>query len=89
VVHFIPPAGTGHEPAKAGFVVSKAVGGAVLRNKVRRRLRHIVAERLDRLPAGSFDRWSGSAVGGRVGYQAMDLDFDDAPCGRPARSGRQ
>ena len=31
---------------RAGFVVSKAVGGAVVRNRVKRRLRHLVAERL-------------------------------------------
>jgi ribonuclease P protein component len=32
---------------RAGFVVSKAVGGAVTRNRVKRRLRHMVAARLD------------------------------------------
>jgi ribonuclease P protein component len=36
-----------------GFVVSKAVGGSVARHRVSRRLRAQVAERLDRLPAGS------------------------------------
>ncbi|MBS2962118.1 ribonuclease P protein component [Actinocrinis puniceicyclus] len=40
-------------PARAGFVVSKAVGPAVTRNRVKRRLRHLVAARLDRLPGGS------------------------------------
>jgi len=39
--------------ARAGFVVSKAVGNAVTRNKVKRRLRHLVAERLDALPPGT------------------------------------
>jgi ribonuclease P protein component len=38
---------------RAGFIVSKAVGGAVTRNRVRRRLRHLVAERLAQLPAGA------------------------------------
>ncbi|HTJ67237.1 MAG TPA: ribonuclease P protein component [Actinospica sp.] len=40
--------------ARAGFVVSKAVGNAVVRNRVRRRLRHLCAARLDALPAGSI-----------------------------------
>jgi ribonuclease P protein component len=40
-------------PTRAGFVVSRAVGTAVDRNRVRRRLRHLVRDRLDRLPAGS------------------------------------
>lgn len=33
-------------PVRAGFVVSKAVGGAVQRNRVKRRLRHLVSERI-------------------------------------------
>ena len=37
--------------ARAGFVVSKAVGNAVVRNKVRRRLRHLVRALLPGLPA--------------------------------------
>lgn len=40
-------------PAKVGFVVSRAVGPAVTRNRVRRRLRHLAAARLDLFPAGS------------------------------------
>jgi ribonuclease P protein component len=34
-------------------VVPKAVGGAVVRNKVKRRLRHLVREPLGQLPAGT------------------------------------
>ena len=33
-----------------GFVVSKAVGNAVVRNKVKRRMRAIVADHLDEVP---------------------------------------
>lgn len=33
-----------------GFVVSKAVGNAVVRNRVKRRLRHLTRERLSTLP---------------------------------------
>jgi ribonuclease P protein component len=35
-----------------GFVVSKAVGGAVVRNRVRRRLRGLVMEALGTVPDG-------------------------------------
>ena len=45
--------GESGDPARAGFVVSRAVGSAVERNRVRRRLRHLVRDRLDRLPGGS------------------------------------
>lgn len=37
--------------ARAGFIVNKGVGTAVIRNKVKRRLRHIAAERLGDWPA--------------------------------------
>jgi ribonuclease P protein component len=36
-----------------GFVVSKAVGGAVVRNQVKRRLRHLARERLSSLPGSA------------------------------------
>jgi len=39
--------------ARAGFVVSKAVGNAVVRNRVRRRLRHLVRPLLSELPGGA------------------------------------
>jgi ribonuclease P protein component len=38
-------------PARAGLVVSKAVGDAVARNRVKRRLRHLVRPRLGELEA--------------------------------------
>jgi ribonuclease P protein component len=40
-------------PPLVGFVVGRAVGGAVVRNLVRRRLRSVVVTRLGELPAGS------------------------------------
>ncbi|MCA2212736.1 ribonuclease P protein component [Jidongwangia harbinensis] len=57
VVHLLldepASAGSSDSPARAGFVVSKAVGNAVVRNRVRRRLRHLVRDRLDALPPGT------------------------------------
>lgn len=53
IVHLLPagdPAAAG--PVRAGFIVGRAVGGAVLRNRTRRRLRHLVSARLAQLPAG-------------------------------------
>ena len=44
---------TGDAPGMAGFAVSRAVGGAVVRNRVKRRLRAILAERIGALPTGS------------------------------------
>jgi ribonuclease P protein component len=43
------------EPAfKIGFVTSKRIGGAVARNRVRRRLREIVRRDQHRLPNGTW-----------------------------------
>lgn len=50
VVHLWVGDDTSPEPARVGFVVSKAVGNAVIRNRVRRRLRHLVRELLAQLP---------------------------------------
>lgn len=54
VVHLArAEAATVHTPSTVGLVVSRAVGGAVVRNRVRRRLRHLAAARLGQLPPGS------------------------------------
>lgn len=39
---------------RIGFVVGRGVGHAVTRNTVRRRLRHLVKDRLDKLPADAL-----------------------------------
>jgi ribonuclease P protein component len=54
VAHFLAadPAPAG--PARVGFVVGRAVGNSVVRHRTSRQLRHLVRDRLDRLPAGSL-----------------------------------
>ncbi|MGL5405939.1 MAG: ribonuclease P protein component [Propionibacteriaceae bacterium] len=49
--HHVTHSGDSMESPRVGFVVSKAVGGAVVRNRVKRRLRHLVAEQLSATPA--------------------------------------
>ena len=51
--HLLIEPGSG-EPARVGFVVSRAVGSAVVRNRARRRLRHLARGYLDALPGGSL-----------------------------------
>lgn len=48
VVHALTRQGP---PSRAGFVVSRAVGNAVTRNRVKRRLRHLTAGALAASPA--------------------------------------
>jgi ribonuclease P protein component len=52
--HLLVPAGDGGVPPRAGFVVSRSVGIAVVRNRVRRRLRAAVRQYLSLLPGGSL-----------------------------------
>ncbi|MEP9384199.1 ribonuclease P protein component [Nocardioides sp. KR10-350] len=51
VVHLL--AGDSSGPPRVGFVVSKAVGSAVVRNRVKRRLRHLAREFLTELPGSA------------------------------------
>lgn len=43
----------GGRPARVGFVVSRAVGNAVVRNQVKRRLRHLAREHVSTLPGSA------------------------------------
>jgi ribonuclease P protein component len=47
-------AGGSAGPARVGFAVPRAVGSAVTRNRVRRRLRHLVTALLPGLPPGAL-----------------------------------
>ncbi|MEQ4300568.1 ribonuclease P protein component [Plantactinospora sp. B6F1] len=73
-------AGAGDQPApaRAGFVVSKAVGGAVVRNRVRRRLRHLVRDRLPGLPAGTTLVVRALPGAAEVSYARLGADLDAA-----------
>ncbi|MEV0582527.1 ribonuclease P protein component [Nonomuraea sp. NPDC050310] len=68
---------SGEEAPRVGFVVSKAVGVAVVRNTVKRRLRHLMRDRLDRLPRGSLlvVRANPPAASARYEDLAADLDL--------------
>jgi ribonuclease P protein component len=48
------PGSTTDQPARIGFVVSRQVGPAVVRNRVKRRLRHQAAARAGRLSSGAL-----------------------------------
>ncbi|GAA3449237.1 ribonuclease P protein component [Dactylosporangium matsuzakiense] len=65
-------------PARAGFVVSKAVGNAVVRNTVKRRLRHLVRSRLAGLPPGSVIVVRALPEAAGRTYQSLEEDLDSA-----------
>ncbi len=74
------PHGAGENalPARAGFVVSKAVGNAVVRNRVQRRLRHLMRDRLSRLPAGSLVVVRALPGAGDAAHEQLARDLDAA-----------
>jgi ribonuclease P protein component len=101
VVHLTAPSVTDidrtERPARAtavraGFVVPRSVGGAVVRNAVRRRLRHLVADRLDRLPAATTLVVRALPPAADRTYRQLEADLDAAieaaAARRPARASR-
>ena len=78
VVHYLAPAQPGAPGGGplVGFVVGRAIGGSVRRHRVTRQLRHLVRDRLDRLPAGSRTvvRALPAAWGRRSAELGTDLD---------------
>jgi ribonuclease P protein component len=73
--------------ARAGFVVSKAVGNAVVRNKVRRRLRHLVRPVLGALPDGTTLVVRAQPAAATASFETLRADLDAAVAG--ARSPRR
>jgi ribonuclease P protein component len=83
-VHLLPgEAGA----ARAGLVVSKAVGGSTVRSTVSRRLRHLLRDRLAALPAGSRLVVRAAPAAATASSAALGEDLD-AALARAQRPGR-
>ncbi|RYU10243.1 ribonuclease P protein component [Nocardioides iriomotensis] len=65
-------------PAQVGFVVSKAVGGAVVRNQVKRRLRHLARERHASLPGSAVLVVRALPAAATASYAELGADLDRA-----------
>ncbi|MGW6359853.1 ribonuclease P protein component [Streptomyces sp. NPDC055092] len=65
-------------PTRAGFVVSKAVGGAVVRTAVKRRLRHLMRDRLALLSPGSLVVVRALPGSGDADHAQLAQDLDAA-----------
>ena len=76
VVHLssAPEAGT----PLIGFVVSKAVGNAVTRNLVKRRLRHLTREWIDSLPGSAVLVVRALPAAGAASYRDLEADLAHA-----------
>jgi ribonuclease P protein component len=76
--HLLLPQGVrSGEPAKVGFIVSRAVGSAVVRNRVKRRIRDLMRGYVGSLPGGCLlvVRANPAAATARQADLAADLDL--------------
>jgi ribonuclease P protein component len=64
------------EPARVGFVVSRAVGSAVTRNRVKRRLRELMRGYLQSLPGGSLLVVRANAAAAHASQPDLAADLD-------------
>lgn len=63
-------------PARVGFVVSRAVGNAVVRNRVKRRLRHLAREHVSSLPGSCVLVVRALPAAGTAGADRLRADLD-------------
>jgi ribonuclease P protein component len=64
--------------SRAGFVVGRSVGGSVERHRVTRRLRHLLADRLDYVPAGTALVVRAHPAAAGAGSVDLGVDLDAA-----------
>ncbi len=91
------PTRTPSDRTRVGFVVSKAVGGSVVRHRVSRRLRHLVRDRLPELPAGILLVVRALPPAAEATSQDLGADLDSAlrklrlvpKAGEQSEAGRQ
>ncbi|MBC9732380.1 ribonuclease P protein component [Nocardioides marmotae] len=62
-------------PPRVGFVVSKAVGDAVTRNRVKRRLRHLAREHVSSLPGSAVLVVRALPAAAEASYDALGEDL--------------
>ena len=76
VGHLLARPDSAREPARVGFVVSRAVGSAVTRNRVKRRLRELMRGYLQSLPGGSLLVVRANAAAAHASQTDLAADLD-------------
>lgn len=66
----------GEQLPRVGLVVSRAVGNAPTRNRVRRRLRHLAADRLHQLPTDARLVVRANPKAARASFAELATDLD-------------
>ncbi|MBM7051803.1 ribonuclease P protein component [Rothia sp. ZJ1223] len=67
-----------HTPTLVGFIVSKAVGNSVMRNKVQRKLRHISADSLRTHAEGYYFVVRALPAAASASYKTLNNDYTSA-----------
>jgi ribonuclease P protein component len=75
VVHLASAEAESGTPPRVGFVVSKAVGNAAVRNKVKRRLRHQAREHVTTLPGSAVLVIRALPAAAQAGYEELGADL--------------
>nr|WP_078056224.1 ribonuclease P protein component [Pacificimonas flava] len=84
-VLLVHPRGDGRDTVRVGYTVTKKIGGAVVRNRLKRRLRALAAEVVPaRAPAGSDIVLIGRGGGLTANFSVLRQDLEKA-FGRAAR----
>jgi ribonuclease P protein component len=83
VVHLVTPnvdkatsRPVGDAPGRVGFVVSRAVGPAVTRNRIKRRLRHLMRDRVSTLVDGSLLVVRAMPGAAEASYRDLEAELD-------------
>jgi ribonuclease P protein component len=64
------------EESRVGFVVARSVGPAVTRNRVKRRLRHLMRARIDGLPSSSLVVVRALPAAAEASYRDLGAELD-------------
>ena len=80
------PERPGSEPSRFGFIVTKAVGGAVVRNLVRRRLRSVSRDLLPTMPVGADVVMRALPGSDRVPWATLHAEIEQGLGKRTARA---
>ena len=76
VVHAQTPSGEATATPRVGLVVSRAVGSAVTRNRVKRRLRHLARERVATFPPGALVVVRALPAAAEASYADLGTELD-------------
>lgn len=76
MVHAAPATDAVGAPGEVGLVVSKAVGNAVVRNRVKRRLRHLARDHVATIPDDVLIVIRALREAASASYEELGTDLD-------------